>query len=169
MQWYYSKNGSQIGPVEEDDLRAKLGSGEISPSDLVWRDGMTDWLPAGKVPELGGAPAGPVAIPRANRGGTPVSPYAPPVRRDPAPISYGPQIPSYLWQSIVVTIICCWPFGIPAIVYAAKVDGLQTRGDILGAMEASKNAKMWCMISAGVFLVFGVLWLLAVVGGGALR
>jgi GYF domain 2 len=52
MQWYYSKNGTQLGPVGEGELRSKLTSGEISPSDLVWKDGMTDWLPSSKVPSL---------------------------------------------------------------------------------------------------------------------
>ncbi len=52
MQWYYSKNGTQLGPVEESELRAKLGSGEISAADLVWRDGMSDWLAAARVAEL---------------------------------------------------------------------------------------------------------------------
>jgi hypothetical protein len=46
MQWYYSKNGSQLGPVEQGGILSKLASGEISPSDMVWREGMTDWLEA---------------------------------------------------------------------------------------------------------------------------
>ena len=74
------------------------------------------------------------------------------------------MIPNYLWQSIVVTILCCWPCGIPAIVYAAKVDGLKLQGNINGAMEASANAKKWCIISLvgfgaaiGLYILFVVL------------
>jgi hypothetical protein len=62
-----------------------------------------------------------------------------------------------LWQSIVVTIFCCWPFGIPAIVNAAKVDGLKARGDYHGAMDAAASAKKWCMISVGLWAVFIVI------------
>ena len=79
----------------------------------------------------------------------------------------GANIPNYLWQSIVVTIFCCWPFGIPAIVYAAKVDGLKARGDIAGAMAASASAKTWCTVSAGIVLGFAVLWLIAAAIGAA--
>ena len=74
----------------------------------------------------------------------------------------GLPIPNYLWQSIVVTILCCWPFGIPAIVYAAKVDGLKSRGDIAGAMEASANAKKWCLVAVVSWVVIIVLWLVFV-------
>jgi len=81
MQWYYSKNGIQLGPVEENELRAKLASGEVSSTDLVWREGMTDWLPAARVLELATLTAVPVAtpaIPPVSADGV-NSPYAPPV------------------------------------------------------------------------------------------
>jgi len=157
MQWYYSKNGTQLGPVEESDLRGKIASGEISSTDLVWKEGMTDWLPSSKVPDLAGAAAVVAPVPPVY---TEVrnSPYTTPVT--PVPGMVGADIPNYLWQSIVVTILCCWPFGIPAIVFAAKVDGLKARGDIAGAMAASKSAKTWCNVAAGVWIVLVVLWLL---------
>lgn len=157
MQWYYSKGGTQLGPVEESELRAKLGSGEVSAADLVWRDGMTDWLPAAKVAEFAvqsPLPAATSAVPPAI-GGVVNSPYSPPIQQSPA--AYASNIPNYLWQSIVVTILCCWPLGIPAIVYAAKVDSLKARGDIAGAMAASASAKTWCMVAGGIGLVFGLL------------
>ncbi|MES2439429.1 MAG: CD225/dispanin family protein [Verrucomicrobiota bacterium] len=162
MQWYYSKNGTQLGPVAEGELRAKLASGEISPADLVWKEGMSDWLPSARVPEL----ASIATIPSATSQVPPVSgnvansPYSPPAATPPSyhsPAAMGPNIPNYLWQSIVVTIFCCWPFGIPAIVYAAKVDGLKARGDIAGAMSASKSAKMWCNVSVGLWVLLIIL------------
>lgn len=157
MQWYYSKNGTQLGPVEESELRAKLASGEILATDLVWKDGMTDWLPAAKVAELSvqsPPPAATSPIPPVS-GGMMNSPYSPPIQQSPA--AYASNIPNYLWQSIVVTILCCWPLGIPAIVYAAKVDGLKARGDVAGAMAASASAKTWCLVAGALGLVFGLL------------
>lgn len=164
MQWYYSKNGTQLGPISEGDLRSKLASGEISFMDLVWKEGMTDWLPAAKVAALapqppvssGAPPVPPVSGDMVN------TPYSPPMSQPSSPAGYGPNIPNYLWQSIVVTIFCCWPFGIPAIVYAAKVDGLKSRGDIAGAMAASASAKTWCMVAGGIGLCAIVLWVLFV-------
>ncbi|MCW1883901.1 GYF domain-containing protein [Luteolibacter flavescens] len=55
--WYYAKDGQQHGPVSTDEIVRLFGTGSISPGDLVWREGMVDWKPAGEVPEL--APAHP--------------------------------------------------------------------------------------------------------------
>jgi len=146
MQWYYSKNATQLGPVSLDELRAKLASGEVLNTDMVWREGMPDWRPASSMFELAIPVAGPQAAPVAAE--VVNTPYQPSGSGLYSPTEM--LIPNYLWQSIVVTIFCCWPVGIPAIVYAAKVDGLKARGDIQGAMEASANAKKWCWISVAL-------------------
>lgn len=59
MEWYYAKYGKQDGPVDVDTLRGKLQSGELAPSDLVWKDGMPEWTAAENVAELTSAPATP--------------------------------------------------------------------------------------------------------------
>jgi hypothetical protein len=168
MQWYYSKNGSQLGPVEQGEILSKLASGEISPSDMVWREGMTDWLPVSKVNELAviARPSGVESPPAAPPGGVMNSPYASPASGQ-GPAYGGAVIPNYLWQSIVVTIFCCWPLGIPAIVYAAKVDGLKSRGDIQGAMAASASAKTWCWAAGGIGGAVIIIWLLFVIFAAA--
>jgi len=169
MQWYYSKSGSQLGPIEQEELRAKIASGEVQPSDLVWREGLADWQPYSRIPELqsAGAVPAPVGGPPAGPAGPVAStPYAPPVSQAPSPYPHavGP-IPNYLWQSIVVTLLCCLPFGVVAIVFAAKVDSLRNAGDIQGALAASKNAKTWCMIGGGIGLLLVLAWIaLAIVG-----
>jgi len=167
MQWYYSKNGVQLGPVGQAELRAKIATGEVSPAELVWRDGMADWVPASQVPELTGQAATATAMPAGSS-----SPYAPPAQvATAATPGFGDDshIPNYLWQSIVVTVLCCLPFGIPAIVYAAKVDSLRLSGDIPGAMLASANARMWAWVSFGCGLAIYGLWFLAFFGSlGAL-
>lgn len=95
--------------------------------------------------------------------------YTPP---PPAPSSYTPpppggsfggataapaQIPNYLWQSIVVTICCCLPFGIVGIIFAAQVNDKIRRGDIQGAMVASKNAKTWVLVAFIVGIVLQIV------------
>jgi Tfp pilus assembly protein PilE len=77
----------------------------------------------------------------------------------PAGSSYpqgGSPIRNYLVWSILVTIFCCWPLGIPAIVYASKANNLAAAGDIAGAQKASKNAKTFILLAAisAVFYVF---------------
>ena len=68
------------------------------------------------------------------------------------------NIPNYLVQAIVVTVFCCLWFGIPAIIFAAQVNGKAQAGDIVGATESSRKAKMWCWIAFGTGLVFDVIY-----------
>ncbi len=61
---------------------------------------------------------------------------------------------NYLVEAIISTVCCCTPFGIAAIVFAAKVDGLASRGDFHGAADAGNKAKMFAIIA----LVAGIAW-----------
>jgi len=62
------------------------------------------------------------------------------------------NVPNYLVHSILVTLFCCLPLGIAAIVYAAQVNGKAAAGDIAGARESSAKAKKFCWwaVIAGV-------------------
>ncbi|HMC30534.1 MAG TPA: CD225/dispanin family protein [Candidatus Angelobacter sp.] len=79
----------------------------------------------------------------------------------------GQQVPNYLVQSILVTLFCCLPLGIAAIVYAAQVNGKLQAGDMAGAMAASKNAKLFCWISFWIGVGGTLIWI-AIVFLGAL-
>jgi hypothetical protein len=82
------------------------------------------------------------------------------VLQQPAtPGAVAQKIPNYLVQSILVTLFCCLPLGIVAIIFAAQVNGKVQAGDIPGAMESSRKAKMFCWISLGIGLVLIVVWL----------
>ncbi len=69
---------------------------------------------------------------------------------------FGP-VPNYLWQSIVVTLCCCLPFGIVAIVNAAQVDSKLAARNYSGAAKNSSSAKMWCWIAFGCGLVINAI------------
>jgi len=73
------------------------------------------------------------------------------------------NIPNYLVFAILTTVLCCLPAGVVSIVYAAQVNGKVQAGDIAGAMAASKNAKLWAMISAGVGIAVIVLYIIFIV------
>jgi ABC-type Fe3+ transport system permease subunit len=79
-----------------------------------------------------------------------------------------PYVPNYLVQAILVTLFCCIPFGIVAIVYAAQVNSKLAIGDLKGAQESSKNAKTWCWVSFGIGLAVIVLWIIFVVFTGVM-
>ena len=42
-QWYYSKNDGQQGPVSAEQLKQLAASGDLQPTDLVWKEGMSQW------------------------------------------------------------------------------------------------------------------------------
>jgi len=79
------------------------------------------------------------------------------------PASHGSQqVPNYLTQAILVTLLCCPPLGIPAIVFASQVNGHMRSGNFPAAVEASNKAKMFCWISFGLGLA--ILAIYVVVG-----
>ena len=75
-------------------------------------------------------------------------------------------IPNYLVQSILVTLCCCLPFGIVAVVFAAQVNSKVASGDVAGAMDSSRKAKMWSWIAFGCGVVIAILY--AVITGFAI-
>ncbi|MBR1920986.1 MAG: CD225/dispanin family protein [Kiritimatiellae bacterium] len=77
-------------------------------------------------------------------------------------------IPNHLVGSILATIFCCLPFGIPAIVYAAQANTLVAAGDIDGALKASKNASTWIAVSVGIGVVVALVYVIVGVIGAAL-
>ncbi|MGB5065938.1 MAG: DUF4339 domain-containing protein, partial [Albidovulum sp.] len=46
---YYSVNGQTFGPMNGEQLKAKIAAGEVGRQTLVWMEGMTDWQAAATV------------------------------------------------------------------------------------------------------------------------
>ncbi|CAN5828712.1 hypothetical protein BH11VER1_BH11VER1_04240 [soil metagenome] len=45
MNWFYSDNGAQQGPISDMEVTNLSRSGVLKPETLVWHEGMTDWQP----------------------------------------------------------------------------------------------------------------------------
>jgi uncharacterized RDD family membrane protein YckC len=45
MEVWIGRDGERHGPYKEVDIRQWLRSGQVSPDDLGWYEGMTDWAP----------------------------------------------------------------------------------------------------------------------------
>ena len=56
-------------------------------------------------------------------------------------------IKNYLVQSILVTLCCCMPFGIVALVFSAQVNSKLAAGDVAGAEAASRSARTWIIVT----------------------
>ncbi|MDE6272548.1 MAG: CD225/dispanin family protein [Muribaculaceae bacterium] len=64
------------------------------------------------------------------------------------------KMPStYLVWSVVMTLLCCLPAGVVAIIYSCQVSSKFYAGDFAGAMRASERAQIWIIIS----FVLGVM------------
>lgn len=64
---------------------------------------------------------------------------------------------TYLIFAILATVLCCLPFGIPAIIFATKIDKAQATGDFAGAADAAKKSKMWSIIAAVGSIVYMII------------
>jgi hypothetical protein len=86
-----------------------------------------------------------------------------------APSFDGPQkIENYLVQSILVTLCCCVPAGIVAIVYAAQVNTKLAARDVAGAHESARLAKLWSWVGFGLGAAGGIVYaILAFIGAVA--
>lgn len=51
-EWHYSKEGQQHGPVSASVLKNLVKSGDLLPTDLIWKEGMAEWKPASNVKGL---------------------------------------------------------------------------------------------------------------------
>jgi hypothetical protein len=82
----------------------------------------------------------------------------------PSPTAAPANIPNYLIPAIL-SLFCCWPLSIVAIIFAAQVNGKVASGDIQGAMDASKKAKLFSFIAIGIGLGLGLIYLVLMVLG----
>jgi hypothetical protein len=73
-----------------------------------------------------------------------------------------PKIQNYLVPSILITLCCCVPAGIVAIIYAAQVNSKLAAGDIAGAQNSARLAKIWTWVGFAGGIVLLIIY--AIVG-----
>jgi len=130
-------DGKDYGPVSAEQLRQWRREGRVNAQTLARRTDAADWTPVAQFPEL-----------------APPLPGRPPVASPPA------RVTNYLAPAVLVTLCCCLPLGIPAIVFAAQASSKLAAGDIAGAQAASRRAGWWCLISFLTGGGFALVWFL---------
>ncbi len=141
-QYYYvDARNQQAGPYSLNDLIAQ----GITSSTLVWKQGMSGWVPAAQVPEVA------AALQRASvPGGGPGVP--PPAAGKPADM--------LVW-AILSTVFGCQPLGVVAIIFAAMSRSAVARGEMEMARQQFKRSLIFTIIAAAVGIPFNTLLLIA--------
>ncbi|HMF16312.1 MAG TPA: DUF4339 domain-containing protein, partial [Gemmataceae bacterium] len=50
--WYYTRDGQAQDPVPKAELVQLAGAGLLNPTDLVWTEGMPQWVRASSAPGI---------------------------------------------------------------------------------------------------------------------
>lgn len=154
-KYHYSQGENSYGPFTLEELRSKT----LYPDTLIWTEELVTWKKAEDVAELQD-----LFRPGSSNQPPPVFGTNPEVKSSQETQAQFQRPPkTYLIESILTTIFCCWPVGIPAIVYAARVEKKFYTGNIIGAEEDSAKAKKWIIINL-IACVIGWILYLAIFG-----
>lgn len=130
MKIWIHLNGVQQGPY---DL-SQISQLPIDANTPVWYAGLPEWTPAGKAPAT--------------------APLFQATQPEPQPrVVYVKQPATYTWLAVLLTVICCSPIALLAIITGAISSSRFSSGDYNGA-KSMANLTEWLLIFA---IVFGVL------------
>lgn len=174
--YYIADNGQPTGPFTVDQIR---DFHTLAHNTLVWNETMTEWTPAGQIPELaeiinqqwasqrplGQTPPAYSANQPFNQNNNGNNHYYAPY------MGVRPIMPkTWLAESILATLFCCLPFGIVGIIKALNVSSEYNRGDYEGAERASRSARKWTLISffigVGQYLLSVIFFILSAIFSG---
>jgi hypothetical protein len=143
-EWFYTRNGQQApAPVSAAELKRLATAGEIQPTDMVWREGMTGWVMAGTIKDL-------FPPSRITTAPAPAPSEAPAARRAEKPAGAGL---TDLHPLLVLLLSIC-TFGLFGLYYSFKVcldySALAAKRQADGAGRPLGRARhpMWVLLLA---------------------
>lgn len=159
MEIWIGRDGERHGPYKEDDVRQWLRSGQLSPADLAWHEGLADWQPLSVLfPEAVTAPpatanpyAGPAVPPLPQATAVALEDYA----------GFWKRVAAYILDAIVLYIpqmLIEKAFGGDAAKAALQQATLDAAGNADAMMAANMHyySAMWPAML--LILVLGVLY-----------
>lgn len=124
MEVWIGRNGERHGPYQEEQVRDWLRSGELSPDDLGWYDGLADWRPLSLLfPQDKPAPA--------------PSPFGPPPlqqRAEAAHVDY-----AGFWQRFGAWVIDLIILMIPSMIVMYAFGGMDAYKHLLERMQSGAD------------------------------
>ena len=139
-------DGREYGPKAEVEVVDWIVQGRLNSDSRVKEVGSDEWKTLGNLPEFQ------TELKSAATIGSPIHQHT------------DEHIPSYMIQAILVTFFCCMPLGIPAIIFASRVDGLIRMGNYIQARECSNKAKLWCWIGFGLGIPANIISIIGLFG-----
>ncbi len=146
-KYHIQINGQTYGPLSY----AQVSDYPISSETLVWCTGQPKWLKLREVPEF-----------------APILAKIPPT--NPYPANQMPK--TWLVESILVTMLCCLPFGVIGIINASQVESAYRDGDYAKANRYSSLAKKWTIwgvVAAAVITGLYILFLIVAIILGSIN
>lgn len=160
MEIWIGRDGERHGPYKEDDVRQWLRSGQVSPADLAWHEGLADWQPLSVLfPDMAAAPPPAASNPYA----APTAPLLPQTTaaalEDHA--GFWKRVAAYILDGIILYIpqmLIEKAFGGDAAKAALKQASLDAVGNPDAMMAANMHyySTMWPAML--LILVMGVLY-----------
>jgi hypothetical protein len=65
--WHYTASGQRHGPISSVELKQLAATGQISPADLVWKEGLANWVAASSIKGLFSPISSPPPLPPAGK------------------------------------------------------------------------------------------------------
>lgn len=153
MQWYYGENGQQLGPVDENQFQALIASGRIGAATMVWKEGMSNWMPLSQV-QVSGMLAGQVG---AYQVPGPYSMMSPPTS--------GLAIASLIC-GIAGLVTCMLLPGIPAVICGHMAMNQIANSPLPMVGRGMAISGLVCgYLSVLVMLSFAVVMMVAIISG----
>ena len=154
MKIWIHVNGVQQGPYTTEQIAAM----HLPPATPVWYEGMPQWMPACQAPELsdlfgdhiGGEEA--TVIVREVEAEA-AGPATHTVETAAVAVEQPQRPPTFLAWSIILTLCCCTPFSLAAVVCGALSNARYNRGDYEGARRMSVATEWLVIISITLGIV----------------
>ncbi len=123
--WWYAKADKRFGPHTAAELKALAAGGQLAPTDMVWKEGLANWLQASSVQGL---------IPGAT-GGTP-----PPLSQA-SPVAPPPITPQEKRKMHSITKVALWVGGVFfGLIVLGAIVGPDDKGKSPAGQQASSAA-----------------------------
>jgi hypothetical protein len=169
-EWFYAVGSTQHGPVPAETILQMIASGQLTPENLVWRDGMPQWMRAGDMPIFAppiARPIGPTSIPPPPPPlGQPLGAYYP----DPQTAALQSKASTAMAIgiiSLVLSACVCGPAGVGMGIWAWIAGNQVPPGyPFSGQARAGVVCGIIGIVLGSLTSVFSVLWFFGAILSG---